>query len=89
MILVRMKPQPVQIIVDGETRSVTAGQSLAAALLSLGVVTLRRSPRAGAARGPFCMMGVCQECIVRVDGARRQACMQTVRDGMSVALHAV
>jgi predicted molibdopterin-dependent oxidoreductase YjgC len=32
----------------------------------------------------FCLMGSCQECLVRVDGRRALACQEPVRDGMVV-----
>jgi predicted molibdopterin-dependent oxidoreductase YjgC len=39
----------------------------------------------GRARGPYCMMGVCFDCLVVVDGVgSRQGCMTRVRDGMVV-----
>ena len=61
-----------------------AGETVAAALLCAGRLDLRRSPRTGSPRGAFCMMGVCQECLVRVDGVLRQACLTPVEDGMQV-----
>ena len=30
------------------------------------------------------MMGVCQECLIRVDGVVRQACLTPVENGMRV-----
>ena len=36
-------------------------------------------------RGPFCMMGVCFDCLVEVDGVPNvQGCMTLVSDGMQV-----
>ena len=61
-----------------------AGETVATALLCAGVVALRRSPRAAGPRGPFCMMGVCQECLVRIDGIVRQACLTPAGNGMRV-----
>ena len=61
-----------------------AGETVAVALLCAGRLDLRRSPRIGSLRGAFCMMGVCQECLVRVDGELRQACLTPVEDGMRV-----
>lgn len=61
-----------------------AGETVAVALLCVGRLDLRRSPRTGSPRGAFCMMGVCQECLVRVDGVLRQACLTPVEDGMRV-----
>ncbi len=36
----------------------------------------------------FCLMGVCQECVVRVDGRTVNSCMEPVRTGMIVELEA-
>ena len=36
-------------------------------------------------RGPFCMMGVCFDCLVEIDGVPNvQGCMTPVREGMQV-----
>jgi D-hydroxyproline dehydrogenase subunit gamma len=72
--------------VNGVATPARPGQSLAAALLSAGIRVLRRSPRAGGARGAFCMMGICQECLVEVDGRAVQACMTRVAAGMAVVV---
>ena len=74
----------IEISVDGRTLEAFAGESLAAALLAAGRRELRASPRAGTPRGVFCLMGTCQECLVRVDGARALACQTPVRVGMRV-----
>jgi predicted molibdopterin-dependent oxidoreductase YjgC len=79
-------PGEVTITVDGAAIGVRAGQTLAAALLGAGIRQLRRSPRAAAPRGAFCMMGVCQECLVRVGGDLVQACVIEVVAGMAVRL---
>ncbi len=72
--------------VDGAAVRAHSGETLAAALFAAGVVALRLSPRDGAPRGAYCFMGVCQECVVRVDGALRQSCQVAVVDGLSVEL---
>jgi len=70
---------------EGEPLTVQAGDTVAAALLAAGHRHLRTTPVKGAARGPFCMMGVCFDCLVEIDGvANRQACMTEVRAGMRV-----
>lgn len=60
-----------------------AGESLAAALLAFtGGATLER---AGSTRTPYCMMGVCFDCLVEVDGRPNvQACLTPLREGMVV-----
>jgi len=70
---------------EGETLTAKAGDTLAAALLASGHRTFRATPVSGAPRGPLCMMGVCFDCLVEIDGAaNRQACMTEVLDGMRV-----
>lgn len=78
---------PVTLTVNGEDTVAYAGETVATALRLLGFRGLRRSPRAGQPRGVFCAMGVCQECVVRVDGRMLPACLEPVRDGMSVVAH--
>lgn len=74
----------VRFTFDGEALTGLAGESLAAALTAAGRLALRRDG-AGGRRGVFCGMGVCQECLVAVDGApHRRACMTALRDGMVI-----
>ncbi len=76
---------PVDVEVDGERVSARAGESVAAALLNAGRVPLRHTPISGAPRAPVCMMGVCFECLVEIDGMPNvQACMVPVRRGMRI-----
>jgi predicted molibdopterin-dependent oxidoreductase YjgC len=77
----------VQFIVDGRKVRCHSGQTIAGALLAHGIYTFRSSPNAAGARGPFCMMGACQECAIEIDGSIRRACQTEVRDGMIVGLH--
>ena len=69
---------------DGEDISAFSGLSLAAALTKAGIRGFREGPD-GTRRGMFCGMGVCQECLVEVDGhPNRRACMTKVSPGISV-----
>ncbi len=61
-----------------------AGETVATALLSADFQELRTSPRKGDARGPFCFMGSCQECLVQIDGRPRLACQTRVSEGLSI-----
>jgi len=77
----------VDIVVDGRELRVTAGTSVAAALVNARVAAFRRSPT-GEPRWPVCGIGVCFECRVRIDGvAHQRACMTPARDGMQVDSH--
>ncbi|NQW01843.1 MAG: (2Fe-2S)-binding protein [Rhodospirillales bacterium] len=64
------------------------GESVAAALLNAGQNKFRTSPNKGNFRGPFCFMGSCQECLVRIDGKPRLACQTRVTEGLVVQLGA-
>jgi predicted molibdopterin-dependent oxidoreductase YjgC len=62
-----------------------ADESVAAALLAAGIRSFRGSAVTGQPRGPYCMMGVCFECLVDIDGQpNRQACLVPVAAGMRV-----
>jgi predicted molibdopterin-dependent oxidoreductase YjgC len=75
----------VEIVVDERRIQARAGDSVAAALLIAGCVPLRHTSVSGAPRAPACMMGVCFECLVEVDGMPNvQACMIAVRPGMRI-----
>ncbi|GMQ76876.1 MAG: (2Fe-2S)-binding protein [Gammaproteobacteria bacterium] len=75
----------VRIEFEGQALLAQPGDTVAAALLAGNHWCFRTTPVSGAPRGPFCMMGVCFDCLVEIDGvANRQACMIEVRDGMRV-----
>lgn len=75
----------VRVVLDGEQLVVPAGISVAAALLLAGLTSVRTTPVTGSPRGPFCMMGVCFDCLMQIDGQPNQrACLSTVREGMQL-----
>ncbi len=80
------RPAAVTITVDGRMVSAVPGESVAAALFAAGRRMLRTSTRADQPRGMFCMMGVCQECAILIDGRKSPACQEPVRAGMTVTL---
>lgn len=76
---------PVPFTFEGREIQAEAGQNVAAALLLAGVGATRTTPVRGAARAPYCMMGVCFECLMVIDGEPdRQACLVEVQPGMTV-----
>ena len=76
---------PVTLTVDGKPVSAREGDTVAAALLAAGIDHCRTSPVSGAPRAPYCLMGVCFECLVTIDGVgSRQGCLIPVRAGMKV-----
>ena len=64
---------------------VPVGASAAAAVLAAGFDSIRETPVDERERGPYCMMGVCFDCLAEIDGvANRQSCMIEVRPGMQI-----
>ena len=77
--------RPLAIVVDGAPMSACEDETVAAVLLASGRRMTRWTARTGEARGYFCGMGVCQDCLVTVDGRPNvRACMTAVRDGLRV-----
>ena len=75
----------VNLTFNDRRLSVPAGISVAAALLMCGVNRLRATPVSEAPRAPYCMMGVCFECLVDIDGVpNRQSCLIEVAEGMRI-----
>jgi D-hydroxyproline dehydrogenase subunit gamma len=74
----------VTISVDGEPLQAHLGETVAAALIAQGTAAIRKT-RNGSARGVYCGMGVCFDCLAMVDGVpNTRACMTWVREGMEV-----
>jgi|SRR5579872_6747369 len=75
----------VPVEVEGRAVRVPAGASAAAAVLIAGLGSIRDTAIGGGARAPYCMMGVCFDCLAEIDGEpNRQSCMVTVRSGMRI-----
>jgi predicted molibdopterin-dependent oxidoreductase YjgC len=75
----------VALTVDGKPVRARSGDTVAAALLAGGIDHCRTTPVTGAPRAPYCLMGVCFDCLVTIDGVgSRQACLVPVREGMKV-----
>ena len=77
----------VRLTVDGRAIEAREGDTVAAAMLAADIETCRTTPVSGAPRAPYCMMGVCFDCLVTVDGVgNRQGCLTRVTEGMRVAI---
>jgi predicted molibdopterin-dependent oxidoreductase YjgC len=77
---------PVTLSVDGEPLQARPGQTIAAALYASGRRVFRRTRFGDRPRGLYCGMGVCFDCVVKVDGETTRACMRYVAEGMQVTL---
>lgn len=79
------KAEMLTIELDVESVTVPAGISVAAAMLYLDAAATRQTPVSGSPRAAFCMMGVCFECLMEIDGSpNRRACQVVVTAGMRV-----
>ena len=77
----------VQIFVDGTAVEAREGDMVSAALLVSGRDVRRATAGSGAPRLPYCMMGVCFDCLVTIDGVgNRQGCLVPVADGMQIEI---
>ena len=75
----------ITLTFEGEEIACAEGDSVAAALVDAGKLTCRTG-RSGDPRGVFCGMGVCQECVVLVDGLPARACMAAASDGARITI---
>jgi len=85
----RLRPEAnaetIAVVVEGRTILVPAGASAAAAVLLAGFSSIRETPVEGNERAPYCMMGVCFDCLAEIDGVpNRQSCMVEARPGMQI-----
>jgi predicted molibdopterin-dependent oxidoreductase YjgC len=77
------KSPAITLMIDGLSREVMEGATVAAAI-SADSRNYCRTSVGGQHRAPFCGMGICQECRVVVDGRRKLACQTLCRPGMIV-----
>jgi len=74
----------ISLNIDGETVYAHQGDSVAAVLLEHSGEASRETIN-GSPRTPFCMMGICFDCLVEINGSpNEQSCMIDVREGMIV-----
>ena len=75
----------VQFTFDGHPLTAQSGQTVGGALLAAGVRSWRTTRFEGRPRGLFCGIGVCFDCLLRIDGAPNQrACLVAAGPGMVV-----
>ena len=77
-------PDTITLNINGQQINVSAGITVAAAILSAGITSFRRSV-SGQPRGPLCGMGICFECRATIDGVpHRRTCQLPARAGMDI-----
>lgn len=75
----------LMIEIDGVPASAEPGETVAAVILRQSETWCRLTTVSQSKRAPYCMMGVCFECLAEVDGvASVQTCLTPVAEGMRV-----
>ena len=83
--LEELNGETVTVNIEGKDVQVPMGETVAAAVLVQNLGYTRTTPRSGSPRAPLCMMGVCFECLMEIDGLpNRQACQVEVAEGMRI-----
>lgn len=82
-------PEPVQhplvVYIDGQPVEAFAGETVACLLLRTPPAFARHTPITNSPRLPYCMMGICFDCLAIVDGRHSmRTCLTPVHDGMTV-----
>jgi predicted molibdopterin-dependent oxidoreductase YjgC len=79
--------EPIGFLFEGQPLNAFSSDTIAAALLAAGVRTFTVTEVSGDARGGFCFLGRCADCLVIVDGqANQRACITPIRAGMDVRI---
>ena len=77
--------ETVSLKVDGKSIRARVGDTVAGAMLAAGIDHFRTTPVTESPRAPYCLMGVCFDCLAEIDGVpNRQSCMIAVRPGMRI-----
>jgi len=78
-----MAERTVTIYLDDVAIEAFSGETLAGALLRHDIRLFSQHPVEDREAAPYCMMGICHECALEIDGQKnRQACLTPVRDGL-------
>jgi predicted molibdopterin-dependent oxidoreductase YjgC len=81
-----LPPAPtVTISIDGREIEAREGEPVAAALMVNGIRVFRTMPKTGEARGGYCFVGRCSDCLMKIDGELNvRVCVTPVKAGMRV-----
>lgn len=75
----------VEVILNDQKVQVTQGITVAAMVLTQNMQYTRTTPLSNSQRAPYCMMGVCYDCLMIIDGkANQRACATYVKEGMQI-----
>lgn len=72
------------VYINGQPVTAAIGETVLSVIQSLGVRQIARNDH-DQISGAYCGMGVCQCCLVKINGRhKRRACQTVVRDGMQI-----
>ena len=75
----------VTLTIEGKEITAYQGDTVAAAMLVAGFTYTRITPEKEKRRAPYCMMGICFDCLVEINGIPNQkSCQILVQEGMRV-----
>ena len=75
----------ITLTIEGKDINAIQGDTVAAAMLAAGFAYTRITPEKEKRRAPYCMMGICFDCLVEINGIPNQrACQTLVQAGMHV-----
>lgn len=69
--------KPIEVTLDGRKVTAYEGELVSTILLAEGILSFSRKPTTGRPAGVYCGMGVCYECLVRVNGCPNVRACQT------------
>lgn len=73
------------LTIDGQPVTAERGETVASVMMRQSEPACRNTPVHGSPRAPFCMMGVCFDCLAIVDGvSSTQTCLVAVDQDMCV-----
>lgn len=77
--------RPVELKINGRLVEAYEGETIAAVLMAENISVFGYKPKTGRPTGVYCGMGVCYECLVKVDGTPNiRACQTPVVDKMII-----
>jgi predicted molibdopterin-dependent oxidoreductase YjgC len=77
--------ETIDVYLNGQKIQTSNNITVAALCMTQGLRFTRTTAISNTKRAPFCMMGVCYECLMVIDGkANQRACAITVKKGMKI-----
>lgn len=77
--------KPFNIQVNGTPVIAYSGETIATVMLAAGYLVFRHTIISGEARGPFCGMGLCFDCLVTLNGQQNvRSCITFAQAGDEV-----